>query len=364
MPDFLTPKQEKLRQAARALGKHLAELSSASDDPNDLRTKISDASKAAGIFSLTQPKDHGGKGGSSTDLVIVRDALGSFNAGHLPGIFGPSPGLLGQASQEVKEKFLVPFLNGQIHGGFGFTEPSDAIRHTWGCYDGSNLVVNGAKSYVTGGLEADFINTLVEVEGEGPAMVLIESRSPGVEIAESFNSVDGSHHAHFTFCDVRVPSGHIIGKAGTGLKRALDQINAVRMAIAANCVGLNQFVCDLLAESLAVGNASETRERVHFGRMRTMAFAARSSLYRTAGLLDSGQNSVNEVMISKALATETLNDLVDQAIQIVGGEALVESHPLAQIFKRARSTRLAEGPTEVLYANISSGLLDLNLGKI
>ena len=60
----------------------------------------------------------------------------------------------------------------------------------------------------------------MEVEGEGPAMVLIESRSPGVEIAESFNSVDGSHHAHFTFCDVRVPSGHIIGKAGTGLKRA------------------------------------------------------------------------------------------------------------------------------------------------
>ena len=98
--------------------------------------------------------------------------------------------------------------------------------------------------------------------------------------------------------------------------------------------------------------------------MRTKAFGARSSVYRTARLIDAGQNSVNEVMASKILASETIAELVDTAIQVVGGEALIESHPLASIFRRIRASRLAEGPTDVLHANISRGYLDLNLGRI
>ena len=69
-------------------------------------------------------------------------------------------------------------------------------------------------------------------------------------------------------------------------------------------------------------------------------------------------------MASKILASETIAELVDTAIQVVGGEALVESHPLASTFRRVRASRLAEGPTDVLHANISRGYLDLNLGRI
>ena len=98
--------------------------------------------------------------------------------------------------------------------------------------------------------------------------------------------------------------------------------------------------------------------------MRAQTFAVRSATYRTARLIDAGENSVNEVMASKILATETATDLVDSAIQIVGGEALVESHPLASIFRRVRATRLAEGPTDLLHANISRGYLDLDVGRI
>ena len=150
--------------------------------------------------------------------------------------------------------------------------------------DGEDLIVNGAKSYVTGGSDADFVNTLVELDDSGPAMLLIETNRPGVSIDRRFGSLDGSHHASFVFTDVRVPRMHLIGAAGAGLSRALEQVNSVRMAIAADCVGLCGFMCDLIAthikKSEGKGRNSDAI-RIQFGRMRARTFAARSTIYRT-----------------------------------------------------------------------------------
>ena len=367
MPDFLTEEQSELRRQAESLAQQISEMEMDSSDPKKIQLQIREKSKAAGIFHLTQPIEYGGLGGTAIELTIARESLAIKNVGHLPGIFGPSPGLLSKASKEMKQKFLDPYLAGEIESGFGFTEPSDAQRHTWAKAEGEELVINGAKSYVTGGSNADFINTLVEVEDMGPAMILIETSRPGVELKTAFSSVDGSHHAGFTFSNVRVPKSHVIGEAGTGMTRALEQVNSVRMAIAANCIGLNQFVCDLVADTLKSAKTEPNpnhETRVKFGRMRTHAFAARSSVYRTARLIEAGENCVNEIMASKILASESIAELTDTAIQVVGGEALIESHPLASIFRRVRATRLAEGPTDTLHANISRGCLDLNLGRI
>ena len=144
MPDFLNEAQLELQGRADDLGQRLAGLHAEPDYPEKLRAEIRSLSKDADIFSLTQPREYGGLEGSSTDLTIAREALGQWNVGHLPGIFGPSPGLLGQSSAELKEAFLGRYLSGEITGGFGFTEPSDATRHTWATSDGEDLIVNGA----------------------------------------------------------------------------------------------------------------------------------------------------------------------------------------------------------------------------
>ncbi|HCB37230.1 MAG TPA: hypothetical protein DEP66_03230 [Acidimicrobiaceae bacterium] len=104
--------------------------------------------------------------------------------------------------------------------------------------------------------------------------------------------------------------------------------------------------------------------RVALGAMRVGAYAARSVVYRTARLVDAGENAVNEVMAAKVLATETAAALVDDAIQIVGGQALADDHPLSSILRRVRAARLAEGPTDVLHAGIARGSLDLGLGRL
>ena len=78
---------------------------------------------------------------------------------------------------------------------FGFTEPRDIEQPTHGTVEGETLTINGQKSYVTGGASADFINTLVTIDDQGPMMVVVDRDCVGVEIKETFGSIDGSHHA-------------------------------------------------------------------------------------------------------------------------------------------------------------------------
>ena len=374
MPDFLDTEHTEVLRTAERLADELAALAGRVDE-SDTGAEVREASKAVGVFGMTQPMSVGGTEAGALALAVVRDTLASRNVGHLPGILGPSPGVLADVGEPLRSQFLLPYLAGDMRSGFGFTEPADAARHTWARRDQDDLVVNGAKSYVTGGADADFINALVEVDGIGPAMVLIETDRAGVTLEQRFGTLDGSHHAAFTFSDVRVPATHVIGEAGGGLRRAMSQINATRMAIAADCIGHCRFAIDLVEQTLVerAGRHSSTEgpaqvgtdlERVALGDMRIAAYAARSALYRTARLLDAGENAVNEVMAAKSLATETLSRICDDAVQLVGGTALVNGHPLADILRRVRALRLAEGPTEVLAANVARGRLDLGLGRV
>ena len=231
MPDFLDTEHIEVLRTAERLAGELAALSGRVAE-SDIGAEVREASKAAGVFGMTQPVPVGGTEAGALALAVVRDTLGSSNVTHLPGVFGPSPGVLADVGEPLRSQFLLPYLAGELRSGFGFTEPADAPRHTWARRDGDDLVINGAKSYVTGGADADFINALVEVEGTGSAMVLIETDRAGVVLEKRFGTLDGSHHAAFTFTDVRVPATHLIGEAGGGLRRAMSQINATRMAIA------------------------------------------------------------------------------------------------------------------------------------
>jgi acyl-CoA dehydrogenase len=370
MPDFLDDRQRELRDRADALARRLSALDRDALTGAELAAEVRALSKRAGIFTMTQPVDHGGTGAGALELAIVRDELSARDVGRLPGLFGPGPGLLAQADGPLRTAFLEPLLAGELAAGFGFTEPADAARHTWAVIDGDELVVNGQKSYVTGGGDADFVNTLVEVEGEGPAMVVIEADRPGVTLTRRFGTLDGSHHAAFRFDDVRVPRHHVIGPPGKGLNRAMDQVTAVRMAIAADCVGRSRYVLEYLAEHLRQPHrsgdtlGSGERVRMRYGWLRIQAYAARSMLYRTARLLDAGENAVNEAMATKAFATETVGATVDEGIQLVGGQALSDDHLLARLYREVRALRLAEGPTDVLSANVARGRLDMELGRL
>ncbi|MCR9276438.1 MAG: acyl-CoA/acyl-ACP dehydrogenase [Pseudomonadaceae bacterium] len=368
MPELLTDEQQQLATRARRFADDVL----AAVDPADTsaRSRVIDAAKEAGLFTLSQPVSHGGIGASILDLVVARDALMSRNPPLASAVFGPGPGVLSGCSDELVQAYLAPLLAGEKRGGFAFTEPDDAPHHTKAVRDGDVYRVTGAKSYVTGGGNADFLNTLVEIEGEGKAMLVIDTGSTGVQIARRFASLDGSQHAGFTFDNVAVPVSHRLGDVGAGLKRAMGQIGDTRLLIAADCVGLARWVADYCGEHLRAPHRSGKnlgdREgvRLRFGEMRADIYTARAALYRAARHAVSGSNAVNEVSIAKYQATEMIARVVDKAIQLVGGNALITEHPLARLYQSVRSWRLAEGASDVLLLNIARGALDLDKGTL
>jgi len=369
MPEQLTTDQRALADRAKTFAAQQL-LPRRGDAAATARPAIVAAARAAGFFAMTQPREFGGSAASTLDLTIVREELAAANPPFLDAVFGPGPGVLASVGEPLRTSHLAPLLAGAKRGGFGFTEPDDAPAPTRARIDGDWLVIDGQKSYVTGGGEADFINTLVQVEGQGPALVVVDTGLPGVELARRFSSLDGSHHAAFRFTGVRVPASHIIGKPGEGMPRALRQIGDVRLLIAAHCVGLMRWVLDDLTTHLQAPDRSgrprgeKEGVRLRYADLRIHAFAARSMLYRTARLADAGENIVNEAIACKVYATEQVGQMVDTAIQLVGGTALTDDHPLSILYRQVRSFRLAEGGSDVLRLNLARGRLDLNKGRI
>ena len=272
--------------------------------------------------------------------------------------------------EPLKSSHLLPLLAGEKQSSFGFTEPDNVVHPTTGVLNAGELRVTGQKNYVTGGASADFINTLVQIEGRGPSMVVIDTAAPGVVLEKRFASLDGSHHAAFRFENVQVPAGHIIGEPGKGLPRAMRQIGDTRLLFAAQASGYMMWVLQLLNDHLLqadrTGQPRGEKDvvRWRYADQRIKAYAARSMLYRTARIADSGENIVNEAMACKVFATEAIGELVDTAIQLVGGGALVEDHPLALLYRKVRAWRLAEGASDVLRLNIGRGILELGKGRI
>ena len=370
MPDCLSPALSALRERITDLARDALVPLRDNDQlaPDARAAQVRLLSKAAGLFGLTQANDT-----PALTMLVARETLARYGVGHLPGLFGAEAGLLDGIPEPLRSSHLLPLLAGDKRSGFAFTEPADAPQPTTAELDGEQLVISGAKSYVTGGAEADFLTVLVDIAGQGPAMVVVDTDLPGVTLERRFTSLDGSHHAAFRFDRVRVPRHHAIGTPGDGRSRALAKISAVRRAIAADAVGTIAWIVDWVAHDLqrerrGGARAASERIRLRYGDMRIQAYAARATVYRTARLADAahaaGQDVVNESIAAKVFATEVANQLIDTAVQLVGGEALVLGHPLEHTLRRLRTLRLAEGETDTLRVNLARGHLDLGKGRL
>lgn len=340
-----------------------------------LHTTVREASKSAGFFYKTQPEEFGGAPASTLELTMLREMLAAANSDLSSSVFGPGPGVLHTAQGSLKSQYLDPVMRGEKRGAFGFTEPDSAPRPTYAVVDGDDLLISGQKSYVTGGASADFVSILVNVEDSdgnklGTAMVAVDREAPGVMIEREFSSMEGSGHVSLKFDQVRVPKAHLIGKIGEGMPRALGNIGNVRLMVSAQAMGICLWALDFVEHYLQRPHRSGTpladKEgvRLRLADMRIETYVARSALYRTARIVDSGDNSVNETIATKVFCTETAGRVVDWAVQLVGGQALVSGHPLEKLYREVRSMRLIEGASDLLRLNLAKGKLELGKGRL
>ena len=350
------------------------ERGSLSDD-TALHQAVREASKEAGFFYKTQPEAYGGHPASALELTALRELWAEANSPLTRSIFGPGPGILHEAQGDLKSSYLNPVMSGEKRGAFGFTEPEDASRPTWAILCDGRLTINGQKSYVTGGASADFLTILVNVEGPsaeklGTAMVVVDRDAPGVRIDRTFSSMEGGGHAAFRFEDVTVPDWHMIGNLGEGMPRALANIQNVRLMVAAEATGICLWTLNYLSEHLQAPHRSGTSladkegVRLRYADLRIETYAARSLLYRVARCVDSGENAVNEVISAKVFCSELAGKVVDTAVQLVGGSALIVGHPLEALYRKVRSMRLIEGANDLLRLNLAKGFFELGKGGL
>lgn len=348
--------------------------------PTEIAQQVRERSRAAGMWSLTQPVEFGGAAAGALAQTAVREALA---AGHLRVaryVFGPGPGMLASVEDQLKEQYLDPVLRGEKRGAFAFTEASGerAGKPTWATWDGDDLLVTGHKSFVTGGATADYYAALVNVEAAdgseqpaGPAMLLIDRETPGVTIDKEFHSLEGGSHVELSFDQARVPAWHVIGSVGEGMPRALGNIGHERLAVAAQTTGLAVWAVGFIDQHIQQPHRSGQRLadregiRLRYADIRIAAYAARSVLYRTARLVEEeAGDAVNEVMAAKVYCTEQAGFVIDQAVQLASGGALVEGHPLERAYREIRSSRFTGGASDILRLNISRGRIEFDAGRL
>ena len=343
-------------------------------DEATVRQRVIERSRDLGFFGMTQPLEVGGTEAGPLALAVARETLAAGNLRVTRAVFGPGPGILARSEGLLREQYMEPLIRGEVRNAFAFTEPSDGSPRTSARRDGDDFIVNGRKSFVSGGSAADFYSVLVNVEeGDGPggpAMLIVDRDAGGLTRDEDFVSLDGGTHCAMTFDEMRVPQTHVIGEVGQGMPRAMGNIGRERLQITAQASGTAMWVVEHTREHISKPHRSGTslgeREQVRavFGQMMLETYAIRSILYRTARLADDDVDVMNEGAIAKVFAAEAAGRVVDAAIQLGGGDALIEGHPLERLYRVTRSWRLAGGSSDVLRFNIARGLLEFEAGRV
>jgi alkylation response protein AidB-like acyl-CoA dehydrogenase len=373
-PDPLPPQLEALRQRARAFiadelapAERRAGVETEGQASPELRRWVRARAEAGGLFRLAQPVELGGGGLGPLGQLAVHEAIAASGAALGGLVVGGAGGLLCHGNPAQRERFLLPVLRGEMAAAFAFTDAREGPRTT-ATRAGEGFRVSGVKSFVTDGPSADLLITVARVAegGGGPAgtaVFVIPRVAPGVTLRRTLETLDGAVHGEFELRDVAVTAADMIGEVGQGLPRALEDIAATRLRVAAIACGTGRWTLDWVLGQVDRPHRSGTplaeREQVQamLAESAMDLYAARAAAYAAARRAEAGEEAGVEIAMAKALATEAVARIVDRAIQLTGGAAVVESHPLARLYRRVRSWRIAEGTTEVLRLTIARDLL-------
>lgn len=347
-------------------------LADADEPSEDLRRRVRMLSDTRGFYRLGLPAEEGGGGLGPLGMVVVRETIAA--SGSVLGRFllGAGGGLLRRGNEDQHRRFLEPVLRGEKTTAFAFTDAREGPRTT-AIRDGDAFVLSGVKSFVTGGPHADLLlvvaNVVANADGPtGTAIFVVERNAPGVELRRTLRTLDGGVHGEFVFRDCRVPAGDLLGAIGQGLPRAMESISAMRLSLAATAVGTGRWLLGWLLDQLdrphrsGVPLAEREQVQAMLAESATELYAARCALYVAARLAEAGADAEVETAMAKSLATEAVGRAVDRAIQLTGGAAVVEGHPLARLYRSVRGWRIAEGITEVLRLSIARGLFARHRG--
>jgi len=370
----LTAEHEMIRQAARDFAeKEIAPIAAEHDESGEFPLDTIQKMGALGFMGLEIPESYGGAGLDTMAYVLALEEICKVDAAH-GTIMSVNNSLFCHAiyrwgSEEQKQHFLVPVASGQKIGAYSLTEPmsgsdAGAMRSRAALADdGDAYVLNGRKSWVTSAPVADFILLFTMTDPQkahrGITAFLIDTDRPGFSRGktEPKLGIRASATSEIVFEDYRCPAANRLGQDGEGFKIAMAVLDAGRIGIAAQALGI--------AEAAYAASVSYAREREAFGSkigefqgiqfkiadMKTRIEAARLLIYQAALAKEhsktTGERYTLAASMAKLFASETAMFCAHQAVQIHGGLGYSKELPIERYFRDAKITEIYEGTSEI-----------------
>jgi hypothetical protein len=272
-----------------------------------------------------------------------------------------------------KQRFLVPLARGEQLGCFCLSEPhvgSDAgAIATRAERDGAYFVLNGVKQFITTGKNADvavvFAVTDKAAGKKGISAFLVETSTPGFIVARVEEKLGqrASDTAQIVFENCRVPAANLLGREGEGYRIALANLEAGRIGIAAQAVGMARAAFDAALayarERTSFGKVLVDHQAINFklADMATQIEAARQLAWHAATLRDAGEPCLKEASMAKLFASEMAERVCSDAIQIHGGYGYVTDFPVERIYRDVRVCQIYEGTSEIQRLVIGRALV-------
>jgi alkylation response protein AidB-like acyl-CoA dehydrogenase len=368
--DFYTEDHESYRQTIRSyvereIVPHYAEWDEAGIVPREVFTQLGEL----GALSFGVPEEFGGSGVDDFryNLILAEEAARAHVA---PALLGPGlvidivmPYLVSMGTEEQKARWLPGIVAGTTIAAIAMTEPgtgSDlAGIATTAVRDGDDWIVNGAKTFITNGINADLVVVAVRTSPDrhkGLSLLVVERGMKGFERGRKLDKM-GLHAqdtAELSFTDVRVPGANLLGAEGEGffgLSRNLAQerISCAAAAVSGAAVALDLTV-DYVRERKAFGSPIGSLQNTRFvlAQMATEIDIAQAYVDRCVLALNEGDLSPVDAAKAKWWTTEMYGRAVDAGVQLHGGYGYMTEYPISQLYLDARVQRIYAGSTEIM----------------
>jgi acyl-CoA dehydrogenase len=369
---WTTPERDALRKTVRDFAEreilpHADEWERTGELPRDLHRKAGDA----GLLGAGLPEEFGGGGGDGADSVIICEEL--HYAGVPGGVFASLftcgiavPHMIASGDARLIDTYVRPTLAGELIGSLAITEPGGGsdVGHltTKAVRDGDHYVLNGAKTYITSGVRADYVVTAARTGGPGAAgvsLIVVDKNTPGFEVTRKLEKMGwrSSDTAELSYTDASVPVENLIGDENSGFAQIAAAFVSERVGLAAQAYASGQRCLDLAV--------AWCRDRETFGRPLISRQSVQNTLSDMARRIDVARvytrnvverqlagetNLIAEVCFAKNTAVEAGEHAANAAVQLFGGMGYMAESEIERQYRDMRIIGIGGGTTEILTA--------------
>jgi acyl-CoA dehydrogenase len=339
----------------------------------EILVELRNKAKADGLWNLFLPGEEHGGGLTNWEYGMLCEEMGRSIVS--PMVFNcsaPDTGnaeiILEHGTDEQKDRWLGPLLEGEIRSAFSMTEPETAGSDPTGLrgraeLDGDEWVINAHKWFTSGAVGASIVIAMVVTDPEAAphkraSMILVPTDAPGYNLIRPVSVMGhdgGPGHCEIRYEDCRVPASNLLGPRGDGFKIAQDRLGPGRIHHCMRAIGAAERALEMMCKRantrVAFGSTLGEKQFVQdfIATSRIEIDAARWLVLNAAWQMDTyGKREARQaISLTKVSAANVVMDVLDRAIQVHGSLGMTDDTPLAVMWRQLRMLRLADGPDEV-----------------